>query len=175
MKFVSVFLTGMLKDQNDRSVLKAAVKPICGAREIKFYEDLEKSCNDPIMNDLRQFVPEFRGVVKIPFRGKAINFIRLGDITQGMAEPCVIDVKIGKRTWDPLATDDKIVAEEQKYAACKQNLGFCIPGFQVYDIKSGCFKWFGKEYGKKLNTNSVKDGMHRIEPFLFCTLLNFLR
>lgn len=150
--------SGMLKDQADRSVLKAAVKPICGAREIKFYEDLEKSCNDRVLSELHLYVPEFRGTVKIPFRGKSINFIKLGDITHGMAEPCVIDVKIGKRTWDPQATSDKISAEEQKYAACKQNLGFCIPGFQVYDIQSGRLRRFGKEYGKKLNQSSVKDG-----------------
>lgn len=29
-----------------------------------------------------------------------------------MTEPCVIDIKIGKRTWDPLATEDKILTEE---------------------------------------------------------------
>lgn len=69
-----------------------------------------------------------------------------------------MDIKIGKRTWDPQATPNKIQAEEQKYEACKQYLGFCIPGFQVYDIKTGRVRRFGKEYGKKLNQNSVKDG-----------------
>lgn len=29
-----------------------------------------------------------------------------------MTEPCIIDIKIGKRTWDPLATEDKIITEE---------------------------------------------------------------
>lgn len=155
----------MLKDKNDRSVLKAAVKPICGAREVRFYDELEKSCNDRVLSELRQFVPEYRGTVQIPFRGKTINFIKLSDITHGMAEPCVIDVKMGKRTWDPQATDDKIAAEEQKYAACKQNLGFCIPGFQVYDIQEGRLRRFGKEYGKKLNPSSVKDGEHALHLY----------
>lgn len=87
-----------------------------------------------------------------------IDFIKLADITHGMAEPCIIDIKIGKRTWDPLASPEKIQAEEQKYQACKKNLGFCIPGFQVYDIKTGRIKRYGKDYGKKLNVDSVKDG-----------------
>lgn len=87
-----------------------------------------------------------------------VDFIKLADITHGMAEPCIIDIKIGKRTWDPLASPEKIQAEEQKYQACKKNLGFCIPGFQVYDIKTGRIKRYGKDYGKKLNVDSVKDG-----------------
>lgn len=41
-----------------------------------------------------------------------IDFIRLADITSGMTEPCVMDIKIGQRTWDPLATIDKIQMEE---------------------------------------------------------------
>lgn len=85
-----------------------------------------------------------------------------------MAEPCIIDIKIGKRTWDPLASPEKIRAEEQKYQACKQNLGFCIPGFQVYDIKTGRIKRYGKDYGKKLNQDTVKDGeWHRAPRRLF--------
>lgn len=28
-----------------------------------------------------------------------------------MAEPCVIDIKIGRRTWDPLATEEKRIVE----------------------------------------------------------------
>lgn len=149
----------MLKDQQDGSVLKAAVKPICGAREIKFYETLnDGNSNDPSIQAIRKFVPEYRGTVKMPFRGKSVDFIKLADITHDMSEPCVMDIKIGKRTWDPLATPDKIQAEEQKYEMCKRNLGFCIPGFQVYDIKSGRIKRFGKDYGKKLNQNSVKEG-----------------
>lgn len=151
----------MLKDQQDGSVLKAAVKPVCGAREIKFYENLTESVTDPNIEALRKLVPEYRGTVKMSFRGKTVDFIKLADITHDMSEPCVMDIKIGRRTWDPLATPEKIIAEEQKYEACKQNLGFCIPGFQVFDIKTGRIKRFGKEYGKKLDQKSVKEGERR--------------
>lgn len=75
-----------------------------------------------------------------------------------MSEPCVIDIKIGKRTWDPLASKEKIEAEEQKYRPCKENLGFCIPGFQVYSVKNGSLKRYGKDYGKKLTQHTIKDG-----------------
>lgn len=148
----------MLKDAQDGSVLKAAVKPVCGAREISFYENLKGNLSDPNIQALRQFVPEYRSTVKMSFRGKTIDFIKLADITHDMSEPCVMDIKIGRRTWDPLATSEKIRAEEQKYQECKQHLGFCIPGFQVFDIKTGRIKRFGKEFGKKLDQNSVREG-----------------
>lgn len=76
-----------------------------------------------------------------------------------MVEPCIMDVKIGKRTWDPLAAPEKRAAEEQKYLACKQNLGLCIPGFQVHNLTTGKCKRFDKDYGKKLNEKTVKDAL----------------
>lgn len=154
--------SGMLRDKKDGSVMKAAVKPMCGVREIQFYEQLQENeaQPNPDLRILREInlVPKYHGTVKMPFRGKMIDFIKLEDMTRGMIEPCVIDIKIGKRTWDPFASPEKVKAEEQKYAACKQKLGFCIPGFQVYDIKTGRMRKFGKDYGKKLDQDTVKDG-----------------
>lgn len=150
----------MLKDKRDGCVMKAAVKPLCGIREIQFYERLRRKNEvDSHTAMLRELVPDYQGTVKCMFRGKLIDFIKLADITHGMSEPCIIDIKIGKRTWDPFASIDKQKAEEQKYKACKHTLGFCIPGFQVYDIKSGRIKRYGKEYGKKLTAENVEDGM----------------
>lgn len=148
----------MLRDCRDGSVLKGAAKPLCGKREIQFYEDLRHNISNASMLMLRELVPEYRGSIQIHIRGKLIDFIKLADLTHDMSKPCIMDIKIGERTWDPLATSDKIKAEEQKYAKCKKKLGFCIPGFQVYDIKNGRIKRFGKEYGKKLSAEKVKDG-----------------
>lgn len=41
-----------------------------------------------------------------------IEFLKLVDITHDMTEPCIIDIKIGKRTWDPLASEEKTVEEK---------------------------------------------------------------
>lgn len=38
---------------------------------------------------------------------------------------------------------------------CKENCGFCIPGFQVFSISAGKIKRYGKEYGKSLDENTV--------------------
>lgn len=97
--------------------------------------------------------------------------MKLTDITHDMCEPSIIDIKIGKRTWDPLASQEKIDAEEKKYAECKNNLGFCIPGFQVYNLSTGRIRRYGKDYGKKLNETTIQEGK-KIE-FLICFFFFF--
>lgn len=102
---------GMLKNVDDGSVMKPAGSPMCAAREIRFYEQL-LTTTDPVMMALRDFTPEYRGTQTLTVGHKTIKFIKLRDLTHGMMEPCVIDLKMGKRTWDPLATDQKREAEE---------------------------------------------------------------
>jgi inositol-polyphosphate multikinase len=109
-------------------------------------------------HSLRDFTSDYRGTKALTVGTKTINFIKLQDLTYGMLEPCVIDIKMGGRTWDPLATPQKRESEDSKYKSCKESVGFCIPGFQVYQLSSGTYKKFGRDYGKKLNQNTVKDG-----------------
>lgn len=147
---------GMLKDESDDIVLKPLTKPICGEREKSFYELLQTTKN-PCLLALKRLVPEYRGVVTADVNGKEVEFIKLVDLTHGMRKPCIMDIKVGKRTWDPLATKEKILVEEEKYAACKKTIGLCIPGFQVYDIETGKLHRFSKDYGKKLNETTFRD------------------
>lgn len=148
---------GLLKHGTDGTVLKPAGKAACGARELKFYESLRQPDVPDYLASLRCLVPRYSGAEVLCIEGRDVNFIRLEDLTDRMLEPCVMDVKIGRRTWDPLATPEKRAAEESKYVACKQSLGFCVPGFQVHSVRTGRVKRFGKEYGKKLNEESVRE------------------
>lgn len=125
---------------------------------MEFYEHLMSNMSDPSMDALRTLVPEYRGIVNILFHGKNINFIKLKDITHDMDEPCVLDIKVGKQTWDPVATPEKIEKEKKSYKLCKESLGFCVQGFQVYDIKTGNIRRYGKDYGRKLDHDSAIDG-----------------
>lgn len=123
-------------------------------------------------SSLREFTSAYLGTKALTVGNKTINFIKLRDLTHGMLEPCIIDLKMGRRTWDPLATEQKKESEDGKYVQCKETVGFCIPGFQTYQISSGSFKKYGKEYGKKLNQNTVKDGNNWWH--LFKKIVNFL-
>lgn len=148
---------GLLKSSSDGTVLKPAGKAACGAREIKFYETLLQPEIPDYLASMRDLVPKYSGAEVISIEGRQVTFLRLEDLTDKMLEPCVMDVKIGRRTWDPLATPEKRTAEEGKYVACKENLGFCVPGFQVHSVKTGRVKRFGKEYGKKLSEKSIRE------------------
>ncbi|KAH9635980.1 hypothetical protein HF086_015554 [Spodoptera exigua] len=105
-------------------------------REVDFYEHLKSSTQAELL-ELRGLVAKYFGNRKYTYNGFEQDYIILEDLTERMLEPCIMDVKIGKRTWDPLATEEKIKNEQSKYAACKQQYGFCIPGFQVYRLSTG--------------------------------------
>ncbi|XP_017882576.1 inositol polyphosphate multikinase [Ceratina calcarata] len=148
---------GMLR-RSDGRVFKPVVKPLLGKREISFYENLQIS-RDPVMVQLKNYVPRYYGTTELQIFGRRVTFLTLKDITDGMAEPCVMDIKIGRRTWDPLATPEKRATEELKYAESKRTYGFCITGFQVYCVSSGQLKQFGKHYGKTLDANGVVEAL----------------
>lgn len=152
---------GLLKSSDDAAVLKPTGKVLCGLREIKFYEQIQAATTETDLVPLKDIIPRYLGHMKVPVDGKLYEFIKLSDLTYGMLEPCIMDVKIGCRTWDPQASEEKRKAEESKYQACKQNLGFCIPGFQVYSIANGRRMRYGKDYGKKLTEVTVKDAFRK--------------
>ncbi|XP_065091866.1 inositol polyphosphate multikinase-like isoform X1 [Ochlerotatus camptorhynchus] len=152
---------GLLKSSDDGSIFKPAGKVLCGAREIKFYEQVQVANTETDLLPLKDVIPQYRGHIKLTIDGKQSEFIKLSDLTYGMLEPCIMDVKIGCRTWDPQASEEKRKAEESKYQACKQNLGLCIPGFQVYSITNGRRMRYGKEFGKKLSEVTVKDAFRK--------------
>lgn len=67
---------GMLKDQHDGSILKAAYKPLCGPREIHFYEQLQ-NVKEPKLVMLKELVPEFRGTVKMKLGERRVCYLSL--------------------------------------------------------------------------------------------------
>ncbi|XP_021922265.1 inositol polyphosphate multikinase isoform X2 [Zootermopsis nevadensis] len=148
---------GMLKHK-DGYVLKPIEKPAYGEREIKFYQDLQ-SANDAVSVELKKLVPKFLGTTTLKINEKDVKFIILDNVANDIAEPCIMDVKIGRQTWDPEASLEKRKNEDQKYSECKQDLGFCIPGFQVHRISTGNVMKLGKDYGKNLNKTTVRDAL----------------
>ncbi|ENN71064.1 hypothetical protein D910_12421 [Dendroctonus ponderosae] len=83
-----------------------------------------------------------------------------------------MDIKIGRRTWDPNANHAKIVAEQTKYSKSKRDLGLCIPGFQVYKIKDNKLLKYDKTYGKNLDKDGVREA---IKIFLNADTHHFCR
>ena len=66
----------------------------------------------------------------------ASGYLRLGNIARGYDKPCVIDLKIGMRTWD--AAHDAAYAEKRaksEAGTTHETLGFKICGAQMYNAK----------------------------------------
>lgn len=149
---------GVLVCRRTGHILKPATKIILGEREIAFYESLKNS-HDPVALELKKFVPRYYGTTELRVFNNRTKFLILRNITKGMAEPCVIDIKIGFRTWDPLATPEKRRTEELKYAESKRTYGFCITGYQVYSVLSGRLRKYDRDYGKQLSVEGVVEGI----------------
>ncbi|KAK6628153.1 hypothetical protein RUM43_001965 [Polyplax serrata] len=139
------------------------LKPICndkvqGRREIQFYEELEKDC-DPISRELKKFTPKYFGTTEIKVNSTGIKWLILKNAAHGFREPCIMDIKVGSRTWDPLASEEKRLSEEAKYRDCKRDLGFCIPGFQMYKLPTGELVRKDREFGKSLNGTTARNAI----------------
>ena len=80
-------------------------------RELGFYRELADSRDDGD-SALKGVIPAFYGTA---VNEKGDEFLVLKDMTQGMARPTVIDVKIGRQTWLPDASEKKMQKERSKY------------------------------------------------------------
>lgn len=125
----------------DGYVLKPVPHPAYGPREINFYKTLETT-NDPLLKDLKQYIPQYLGTTTIEFDNKGKYFVAvesrettqtkysryclffcrvdlkcicMEDITKDFKLPCVMDIKIGVQTWEPDAPEEKIVVERVSY------------------------------------------------------------
>jgi len=124
---------GLLRHQSSQDILK----PICdprSEREFQLYSLIWKSDNDSdndsdqVVVQLRQFVPKHNGI--FIDKNSDNKYLRLKDVTIGLEKPSVLDVKIGPRTYDLEANQDKIKSEMNKYLFAQQ-IGFRILGMRV--------------------------------------------
>ncbi|CAG7719219.1 unnamed protein product [Allacma fusca] len=153
--------TGVLKHRLGY-VLKSVQKPPLGQREMEFYGRVYNSHDSEsgIHSLLREWIPKFHGVTCIESKkeGGSVErkeYLVLDDIAQGFKKPCIVDVKIGVKTWDPLAPEAKIKHEKKKYVGTKEPLGISVTGMQFYDLMEQRSIKLDKEFGKHLNVDKI--------------------
>ncbi|KAH9520011.1 hypothetical protein Btru_071467 [Bulinus truncatus] len=138
-------------DLGNGFVLKSLQNPPRGVREYNFYQKVfDPDCRDPDLIELREFMPQFHGTV-VKNGGK---FLKLANLTYGYKRPCVIDLKMGKITYDQEATPEKIAAEIAKYPPLEK-LGFQITGMMIYDPTTDSCEKFEKNFGKSLTSETI--------------------
>ena len=92
----------------------------------------------------------------------------LMDMTANFRKPCVMDLKMGRQTYEPDAPDEKKTREINKYPQQEQ-FGFRIVGMRFYDplhpeSDADGYRFFPKEYGRSLAT--VEDVLDALRLFL---------
>ncbi|KUF97960.1 EF-hand domain-containing family member C2 [Phytophthora nicotianae] len=143
-----------------RTYLKAFPEQTEGERECEFYERVFATEKDLLeFAALRKFLPMYHGTVIVPEveDGQEVNgvhpgqYLVLEDLTWGRKWPCIMDVKMGTRSYEDNATAEKIAYEKSKFPL-QETLGFRIQGTKVYNPKKQDYDEFDKYFGRGITS-----------------------
>uniref|UniRef100_A0A673G2B2 Kinase n=1 Tax=Sinocyclocheilus rhinocerous TaxID=307959 RepID=A0A673G2B2_9TELE len=151
--------TGVLQHP-DGTILKQLQAPPRGPREMNFYTQVfAKDCTDKKLLDLQQHLPKFYGTWR-PRESPHELYLKLEDVTRRFLRPCIMDVKIGRRSYDPFASQEKREEQISKYPLMEE-IGFLLLGMRVYQIDSNRYITHDQFYGRSLGKDSIKNGLTR--------------
>lgn len=137
----------------DGYILKPIQAGPRGEREIQFYRTITEA-TDSSLKQFQPFIPSFYGSCT----KKDGQFMMIENATMRMTRPCIMDIKIGAKTYGPDASAEKAAKQDASYAGTKKPFGFSVLGMSVYHgAKKDEFKVLNKEYGKSLNKDNIED------------------
>lgn len=115
-------------------------------------------------------------MIRLIFTSVEVEYLKLDDLARVFRKPSIIDVKIGAKTYDPLASKEKVALETSKYP-WSQQIGFRILGMrvsvrklasphgfkktlslQVFDTTEQKYRVYGKDYGLRQTPDTVLEG-----------------
>lgn len=139
-------------------ILKPLNKLNLFLREVKFYEAM--ASNSPHSAHFpHQFIARYHGVILGENSlGKRTPYLALEDVSKKYKTPCMIDIKMGRETFEPTAPLDKVMRERIKYKY-QEKIGFRICGFKVYDSLAQVYQSVGKKFGRSLTPELVEPGL----------------
>jgi len=111
-------------------VLKPVQAPPKGLREVAFYRAITSSTH-PEDRAMKELTATFYGTESVKVQNGVVGvseYLVLENLTAGLALPCVMDVKMGRRTYGPDATREKARQEDAKYRGTKEPFGFSVLG-----------------------------------------------
>ncbi|XP_076005727.1 inositol polyphosphate multikinase isoform X2 [Genypterus blacodes] len=82
----------------------------------------------------------------------------LEDVTRRFVKPCIMDVKLGQRSYDPFASQEKREQQIRKYPLMEE-IGFLVLGMRVFKVCSDTFEAYDQHYGRGLVKDTIKDGL----------------
>uniref|UniRef100_A0A4W6EK79 Kinase n=1 Tax=Lates calcarifer TaxID=8187 RepID=A0A4W6EK79_LATCA len=142
----------------DGTVLKQLQPPPRGPREMQFYSMVfAEDCCDPCLLELQSHLPKYYGTWSSPDSPSDL-YLKLEDVTRRFVKPCIMDVKLGQRSYDPFASQEKREQQIRKYPLMEE-IGFLVLGMRVYKVCSDTFDSYDQHYGRGLVKDTIKDGL----------------
>ncbi|KAL7372252.1 hypothetical protein ABVT39_012880 [Epinephelus coioides] len=142
----------------DGTVLKQLQPPPRGPREMQFYSMVyAEDCCDPCLLELQNHLPKYYGTWSSPDSPNDL-YLKLEDVTRRFVKPCIMDVKLGQRSYDPFASQEKREQQIRKYPLMEE-IGFLVLGMRVYKMCSDTFDSYDQHYGRGLVKDTIKDGL----------------
>ncbi|TRY55869.1 hypothetical protein DNTS_029120 [Danionella cerebrum] len=149
--------TGVLQHP-DGSILKQLQPPPRGPRERHFYTQVyARACTDKTILDLQQHLPNYYGTWA-PRESPHELYLKLEDVTRRFSQPCIMDVKIGRRSYDPFASKEKQHEQISKYPLMEE-IGFLLLGMRVYQVTSDSYISHDQFFGRSLGKDTIKSGL----------------
>uniref|UniRef100_A0A8C9G782 Kinase n=1 Tax=Piliocolobus tephrosceles TaxID=591936 RepID=A0A8C9G782_9PRIM len=151
----------------DGTVLKQLQPPPRGPRELEFYNMVYAAdCFDGVLLELRKYLPKYYGIWSPPTAPNDL-YLKLEDVTHKFNKPCIMDVKIGQKSYDPFASSEKIQQQVSKYPLMEE-IGFLVLGMRVYHVHSDSYETQNQHYGRSLTKETIKDGVSRFFHNGYC-------
>nr|6E7F_A Chain A, Inositol polyphosphate multikinase [Homo sapiens]6E7F_B Chain B, Inositol polyphosphate multikinase [Homo sapiens] len=151
----------------DGTVLKQLQPPPRGPRELEFYNMVYAAdCFDGVLLELRKYLPKYYGIWSPPTAPNDL-YLKLEDVTHKFNKPCIMDVKIGQKSYDPFASSEKIQQQVSKYPLMEE-IGFLVLGMRVYHVHSDSYETENQHYGRSLTKETIKDGVSRFFHNGYC-------
>ncbi|XP_019938930.2 inositol polyphosphate multikinase [Paralichthys olivaceus] len=142
----------------DGTVLKQLQPPPRGPREMQFYSMVyAEGCCDPCLLELQNHLPTYYGTWSSPENPSDL-YLKLEDVTRRFVKPCIMDVKLGQRSYDPFASQEKREQQVRKYPLMEE-IGFLVLGMRVYNMCSDTFDSYDQHYGRALVKDTIKEGL----------------
>merc|ERR1712127_368519 len=154
---------GLLRHESG-FVLKPVQAPPKGLREVAFYLNMAAS-EHPVDRELQELIPKFYGTESVSIQNGVVGlseYLVLENLTAGLVSPCVMDIKIGARTYGPDAKESKRIQEDAKYQGTKGPYGFSVLGIISHDLAG--VRRLTKTFGRGL----ARENIHQV-------LENFIR
>eukprot|EP01123_Difflugia_compressa_P012182 TRINITY_DN5119_c0_g1_i1.p1 TRINITY_DN5119_c0_g1~~TRINITY_DN5119_c0_g1_i1.p1 ORF type:complete len:444 (-),score=67.81 TRINITY_DN5119_c0_g1_i1:36-1292(-) len=120
-------------------------------REFRFYELIKK------LPKIQNFFATYYGRKSRAQDGAFQYYIVMEDLTHGMKQPCIMDLKMARNTWEPTAPAKKKVEQSTlDRISTSGELGFRICGMRAWQIKKKEYIIRDKPWGMYIKSTQME-------------------